>query len=258
MKPPMDYPWAIELVDFAQKYRMSGSGHGRLAVGGLTLRLAPGQILGLLGPNGSGKSTTLKALAGLLTPTAGGCRIFGHQAESVAARALIGYLPETPQYSPHLTGRGFLHYCGGLSSLPRVELGLRVSAVLSWSGLEEAADRLIATYSKGMKQRLGLAQAILHEPAVLLLDEPASGLDPAGRLILSQRLRELAAGGTTIVLSAHLLTSAAELCDRLAILGAGRLLVEGTVPALLGVAPARTFAPSRLEQLYLEKLSLHG
>ena len=142
--------------------------------------------------------------------------------------------------------------------MPRVELGLRVSAVLSWSGLEEAADRLIATYSKGMKQRLGLAQAILHEPAVLLLDEPASGLDPAGRLILSQRLRELAAGGTTIVLSAHLLTSAAELCDRLAILGAGRLLVEGTVPALLGVAPARTFAPSRLEQLYLEKLSLHG
>ena len=258
MKPPMDYPWAIELVDFAKKYRMSGSGHGRLAVGGLTLRLAPGQILGLLGPNGSGKSTTLKALAGLLTPTAGGCRIFGHQAESVAARALIGYLPEAPQYSPHLTGRGFLHYCGGLSSLPRVELGLRVSAVLSWSGLEEAADRLIATYSKGMKQRLGLAQAILHEPAVLLLDEPASGLDPAGRLILSQRLRELAAGGTTIVLSAHLLTSAAELCDRLAILGAGRLLVEGTVPALLGVAPARTFAPSRLEQLYLEKLSLHG
>lgn len=254
----MDYPWAIELVDFAKKYRTSGSGHRRPAVGGLTLRLAPGQILGLLGPNGSGKSTTLKALAGLLTPTAGGCRIFGHQAESVAARALIGYLPETPQYSPHLTGRGFLHYCGGLSSLPRVELGLRVSAVLSWSGLEEAADRLIATYSKGMKQRLGLAQAILHEPAVLLLDEPASGLDPAGRLILSQRLRELAAGGTTIVLSAHLLTSAAELCDRLAILGAGRLLVEGTVPALLGVAPARTFAPSRLEQLYLEKLSLHG
>ena len=258
MKPPMDYPWAIELVDFAQKYRMSGSGHGRPAVGGLTLRLGPGQILGLLGPNGSGKSTTLKALAGLLTPTAGGCRIFGHRAESAAARALIGYLPEAPQYSPHLTGRGFLHYCGGLSSLPRVELGLRVSAVLSWSGLAEAADRLIATYSKGMKQRLGLAQAILHEPAVLLLDEPASGLDPAGRLIMSQRLRELAAGGTTIVLSAHLLTSAAELCDRLAILGAGRLLVEGTVPALLGVAPARTFAPSRLEQLYLEKLSLHG
>ena len=258
MKPPMDYPWAIELVDFAKKYRTSGSGHERPAVGGLTLRLAPGQILGLLGPNGSGKSTTLKALAGLLTPTAGGCRIFGHQAESESARALIGYLPETPQYSPHLTGRGFLHYCGGLSSLPRVELGLRVSAVLSWSGLEEAADRLIATYSKGMKQRLGLAQAILHEPAVLLLDEPASGLDPAGRLILSQRLRELAAGGTTIVLSAHLLTSAAELCDRLAILGAGRLLVEGTVPALLGVAPARTFEPSRLEQLYLEKLSLHG
>jgi len=258
MKPPMDYPWAIELVDFAQKYRTSGSGHGRPAVGGLTLRLGAGQILGLLGPNGSGKSTTLKALAGLLTPTAGGCQIFGHQAESAAARALIGYLPETPQYSPHLTGRGFLRYCGGLSSLPRAELGLRVSAALSWSGLEETADRLIATYSKGMKQRLGLAQAILHEPAVLLLDEPASGLDPAGRLILSQRLRELAAGGTTIVLSAHLLTQAAELCDRLAILGAGRLLVEGTVQALLGVAPVRTLEPSRLEQLYLEKLSLHG
>ncbi len=257
MNPPMDYPWAIELVDFAKKYRESGSGHACPAVGGFTLRLAPGQILGLLGPNGSGKSTTLKALAGLLMPTAGECRIFGHQADSAAARALIGYLPETPRYSPHLTGRGFLRYCGGLSSLSPAMLGPRVSAVLSWSGLAEAADGLIATYSKGMKQRLGLAQAMLHEPAVLLLDEPASGLDPGGRLLLSRRLRELADGGTTIVLSAHLLTQAAELCDRLAILGSGQLLMEGTAQALLGVAPGRTLEPSRLEQLYLEKLSLH-
>ncbi|NBR10410.1 MAG: ABC transporter ATP-binding protein [Opitutaceae bacterium] len=258
MNSPMDYPWAIELLGFAKQYRESGGGYGRPAVGGLTLRLAPGQILGLLGPNGSGKSTTLKALAGLLTPTAGECRVFGHQADSIAARALIGYLPETPQYSPHLTGRVFLRYCGGLSSLPPAVLGSRVSAVLSWSELEKAADRLIATYSKGMKQRLGLAQAMLHEPAVLLLDEPASGLDPSGRLILSRRLRELTAGGTTIVLSAHLLTQAVDLCDRLAILGAGQLLVEGTAQALLGVAPAQTPQPSRLEQLYLEKISHHG
>lgn len=248
---------AIELAGFSKSYRTGWTG-GRLhAVRDLTLSLAPGQVLGLLGPNGSGKSTMLKALAGLVFPTAGSCRILGHPAGSDAARALVGYLPESPKFSPHLTGREFLHYCAGLSSLEPDHSAARVGETLRWSGLGEAAGRPIETYSKGMVQRLGLAQAILHDPAVVLLDEPASGLDPAGRLALGGLIRELAARGRSVVLSSHLLPQAAEICDRLAILGRGRLLAEGSRAELLGTGPAASPAPSRLEKLYLEKLREH-
>jgi len=251
-------PWAAELADFSKRYPTGWTGGQLHAVRGLTLQLAPGQVLGLLGPNGSGKSTTLKALAGLIAATAGECRIFGHAAGSDAARALVGYLPESPQFSAHLTGREFLAYCASLSSLPAATAGRRVGEVLGWSGLAEAADRNVATYSKGMLQRLGLAQAILHDPPLVLLDEPASGLDPAGRLALSRLIRDLAAQGRTVVFSSHLLTQAGELCDRLALLGRGRLLAEGTPAELLGAAPTADPEPSPLEKLYLEKLRDHA
>lgn len=227
------------------------------AAGPITLRLAPGQVLGLLGPNGSGKSTTLKALAGLIAPTAGTCRIFGQRAGSAAARALVGYLPESPQFPPHLTGRGFLEYCAGLSSLNRVTAARRVGEVLRWSGLGAAAEQGLGTYSKGMTQRLGLAQAVLHEPPLVLLDEPASGLDPAGRLALNRLIRDLASGGTTIVFSSHLLAQAEEVCDRLAILGRGRLLAADSPAELLGTERPAQPALARLEKLYLEKLHEH-
>lgn len=245
---------AVELAGFSKSYSTGWTG-GRLhAVRDVNLSLAPGQVLGLLGPNGSGKSTTLKALAGLVFPTAGACRIFGHTAGSDEARAKVGYLPESPKFSPHLSGREFLLYCAGLSSLAG---GARVEEVIAWSGLGEAADRRIETYSKGMVQRLGLAQAILHDPAVVLLDEPASGLDPEGRLALGGLIRELAARGKSVVLSSHLLPQAAEICDRLAILGQGRLLAEGSRAELLGAEPVAAPEPSRLEKLYLEKLRKH-
>ena len=249
---------AIELAGFSKSYRTGWTGGWLHAVRDLTLALAPGQVLGLLGPNGSGKSTTLKALAGLVSPTAGACRIFGHTAGSDAARALVGYLPESPRFSPHLTGREFLHYCAGLSSLEADRGTAKVEEVLQWSGLGEAAGRRLGTYSKGMMQRLGLAQAILHDPAVVLLDEPASGLDPEGRLALGGLIRDLAARGTTVVLSSHLLPQVAEICDRLAILGRGRLLAEGSRMELLGAEAPASPEPSRLEQLYLEKLRAHG
>ncbi len=220
----------------------------------LTLRLARGQVLGLVGPNGSGKSTTLKALAGLLTPSAGSCRIFGHEAGSDAARARVGYLPESPQFPPHQTGRGFLEYCAGLSSLAAATAARRVDDMLQWSGLDGAAGQRLRTYSRGMTQRLGLAQAVLHEPALVLLDEPAGGLDPEGRLALNRLIRDLAAGGTTVVFSSHLLAQAEEVCDRLALLGRGRLLAEGTPAGLLGRDRPVSPEPSRLERLYLEKL----
>lgn len=252
----MDFP-AVELRAFAKSYRTGWAGGHIHAVRALSLRLAKGRVLGLLGPNGSGKSTTLKALAGLLAPTAGECRIFGELAGGDAARKLVGYLPESPRFAPHLTGREFLLYCAGLGGLTGAAAGRRVDEVLAWSGLRDAAAQRLGTWSKGMAQRIGLAQAILHDPALVLLDEPASGLDPRGRLALNGLIRDLAARGKAVVFSSHLLDEVGTLCDRLALLGQGRLLAEGTPADLLGAIPAPTPRPSRLEQLYLEKISTH-
>lgn len=249
---------AVELLSFAKSYRLGWIKGPCPAVQALTLRLAPGQVLGLLGPNGSGKSTTLKALAGLLMPTSGQCRIFGQPAGGDAARALIGYLPEATRFSPHLSGREFLHFCAGLSSMDGEAARQRVDEVLTWSGLKGAGEQRLATYSKGMAQRIGLAQAILHDPALVLLDEPASGLDPEGRLALNVLIRDLAARGRTVVFSSHLLDEAAALCDRIALLAKGRLLAEGTPEELLGVGIERMPQASRLETLYLEKLHQHA
>lgn len=243
---------AVELRGFGKSYRLGWSGGLIQAVQALSLRLASGQVLGLLGPNGSGKSTTLKALAGLLAPTAGDCQVFGRVAGSDAARELVGYLPESPRFAPHLTGREFLLYCARLSSLRGLFAVQRVTEVLAWSGLTDVAERRLETYSKGMMQRVGLAQSILHDPALVLLDEPASGLDPQGRLALGGLIRDLALRGKAVVFSSHLLDDAAALCDRLALLGKGRLLAEGTTAELLGAAPAPS--PSPLEKLYLEKI----
>jgi ABC-2 type transport system ATP-binding protein len=133
-----------------------------------------------------------------------------------------------------------------------------VEAVLGWSGLSPAADQRLGTYSKGMMQRIGLAQAILAEPSVVLLDEPACGLDPEGRLALARLIRDLRARGTTVVFSSHLLMQAGELCDQIAILGQGRLLALGTPGELLGTLGPAAVQPSRLEQLYLERTAFHG
>ena len=250
--------WAIELAGFAKSYRSDWRGGRVHAVQALTLRLAPGQVLGLLGPNGSGKSTTLKALAGLLVPTSGECRIFGHPAGSDAARPLVGYLSDATQYSPHLTGREFLHYCASLSSLETAVAAQRIGEIIAWSRLGAAADQRLATFSKGMLQRIGLAQAILHDPPLVLLDEPASGLDPSGRLALNRLILDLAARGKTVVFSSHLLAQAEEVCDRLALLGRGRLLAEGTPAELLGRERRTALEPDGLELLYLEKLGEHA
>jgi ABC-2 type transport system ATP-binding protein len=258
MNPMGGSACAVELHGFAKSYRIGWLGGRIPAVQGLTLRLEAGQVLGLLGPNGSGKSTTLKALAGLIAPTAGECRVFGHRAGSDVARPLVGYLTESPHFPPHLSGAAFLRYCGELSGLALNTLQERVAEVLTWGGLATAGTRPIGTYSKGMVQRLGLAQAIIHDPTLILLDEPASGLDPEGRLALHRLIRELAGKGKTIVFSSHLLASAGAVCDRLAILGHGRLLLEGSAAELMGDERAMLPAPSRLEQLYLERIHAHG
>lgn len=250
--------WAVELIDFGKNYSADWRGRSASAVDSITLRLEPGQVLGLLGPNGSGKSTTLKAMGGLLRPSRGRCLIFGHPAGSDRARALVGYLQELPQFPAHLTGREFLLFCGGLSSMDEGIIVTRSAEVLEWSGLTAVADRRVSSYSKGMLQRLGLAQAILHDPPLVLLDEPASGLDPAGRLALNRLIRDLSVRGKTVIFSSHLLAQTEQLCDRLAILGRGRILVEGTPAELLGENRRQIPNPSRLEELYLEKLEQYA
>ncbi len=247
-------PWAVELVDFRKTFRPHWSRRPVVAVEAVTLRVAAGQVLGLLGPNGSGKSTTLKALAGCLRPTAGVCRIQGQPPDCAAKQGMIGYAPESAHFAPHQTGREFLTYCAGLSG---VDDG-RVDTVLAWSGLGAAADRRMAAYSKGMRQRIALAQAILADPPVVLLDEPASGLDPAGRLAVARLIRDLRARGTTVVFTSHLLAQTEEGCDLIAILGQGRLLAFGAPEELMGGPRPVDVQPSRLERLYLEKTGAHG
>jgi ABC-type multidrug transport system ATPase subunit len=247
-------PWAVELVDFSKTFRPHWARRPVLAVQGVSLRVPAGQVLGLLGPNGSGKSTILKALAGLVQPTAGECRICGFRAAEAGMRGLVGYLPELARFAPHQTGREFLTYCAGLDGVD----GPRVEALLTWSSLGDAADQRMVGYSKGMMQRIGLAQAIMGEPAVVLLDEPASGLDPAGRFALARLVHDLRSRGTTVVFSSHLLSHAAEWCDQIGILGHGRLLALGTPAELLDAPRPADIRPSRLEQLYLEKTRSHG
>src|SRR6478736_3989867 len=250
------HEWAVELDAFGQSYAGGWPGSGRWAACDISLRLRPGQVLALCGPNGSGKSTTLKVLAGLLIPTRGQAYICGAVAGSAVARSRVGYLPESVRFPTRQTGRELLRYCAGLAAVPGAQIEARVAATLAWAGLAAAADRRLATYSKGMRQRLGLAQAIVHEPEVVLLDEPASGLDPEGRIALVSFIRDLARQGRTVVFSSHLLVQAGQLCDRLALLGGGRLLAQGTPAELLGMSGGPDAEPSPLEKLYLEKI--HG
>ena len=246
--------WAVELDGVSKTHASGWKGTRVVARDGLTLKLAPGQVLGLLGPNGSGKSTTLRLLAGLIAPDAGRCLIMGHPAGSDAARGRVGYLSESVRVATHQTGGEFLRYCAGLSSLTPEQATMRIRSVLAWTGLGAVADRRMDTYSKGMAQRLCLAQAVLHEPAVVLLDEPMSGLDPEGRRAVTRLIRELAARGCTVILSGHLLAQAEEACDRIALLGEGRLLATGTTAELVGATETAVPGVTRLEEIYRDKL----
>ena len=246
MNPPNSPRIAIETAGLSKAYRPDWKTGPVSALVDLTLQVPAGQIFGLIGPNGSGKSTALKLVAGLLRPTAGTCFVGGHLAGSAAARAMIGFLPETPHFPRFLTAGEFLKFCGGLSGLGGSMLEQRTADVLAWAGLETVGNRRIGAFSKGMAQRLGLAQAVLHEPEVVLLDEPASGLDPLGVRELTQLLGRLKQAGTTVVLTSHFLVQMEEVCDRVALLHEGRLLREGALSELVGESGGR------LERFYLE------
>lgn len=202
------------------------------AVDGLSLELSRGEVFGLLGPNGAGKSTTLKLITGLLWPTSGRVSVFGHAPHDPRARAALGFLPEHPTFYDHLTGEELLAYFAGVCGLRGAALTTRVQQTLDRVGLGDARTRAVRQYSKGMVQRLGLAQAIVNDPALVILDEPMSGLDPIGRREVRELILELRDAGRTVLFSSHILSDAEMLCSRVAILSRGRLVASGTTTDL--------------------------
>jgi ABC-2 type transport system ATP-binding protein len=206
-----------------------------VAVDNLSLTVEPGQVYGLLGPNGSGKSTTMKILLGLVTPTAGKTEIFGCDSTRVESRVQVGFLPENPYFYKFLTGFETLQFFGKLCGLRGAKLDARAKELLALVGLEDAAARRIGGYSKGMLQRIGLAQALVQEPRLLVLDEPTAGVDPAGSREIRDLILNFKERGITVLLCSHLLEQVQEICDRVGILDRGRLIREGRLDELISI-----------------------
>lgn len=212
-----------------------------VAVDALDLTIHPGEVYGFLGPNGAGKTSTLKMLAGLLRPDAGVVRIGGVDlaADPQGAKALLGYIPDRPAVFPELTGRETLRLVAGIYNLDPHAAARRGEELLGAFGLDAWGDETAASYSHGMRQKLCFAAALLHQPKVLILDEPMVGLDPQGGRQVKELLRRLADQGVTVFLSLHTLEIAEKLCDRLGILMNGRLLAQGDVEAIKTQAGSR-------------------
>lgn len=201
-----------------------------LALDGLNLALKPGEVFGFLGPNGAGKSTTIKILTGQIRPTSGSASVLGFDAGAVAGRRQMGYLPENPSFYDFLTGRKYLAFVAHFFGL---EPKKAVNDVLEKLDLIAAADRPIRTYSKGMVQRLGVAQALVHDPEIYILDEPMSGLDPIGRALVKDTIKELKRRGKSIFFSTHITADVEVVCDRLGVIVGGRLRALDSVANIL-------------------------
>jgi len=215
---------AIQLVGLTKRFGNT------TAVDDLSLRIEHGSTFGLIGPNGAGKTTTIKAITEIIYADSGTITICGHQHTSPEAKRRIGFMPESPYVYRHLTGREYLRFCGELLDLARSTMEPRITRVLDEVGMASRADRSMGAYSKGMQQRIGLAQALLGEPELLILDEPMSGLDPVGRRDVRDIILAQARAGTTIFFSSHIIPDVEALCDRVAI------VVDGTVRAVGSVS----------------------
>ena len=218
------------------------------AVSGLTLSLGKGEVMGFLGTNGAGKTTTIKMLLGLIRPTAGSVRVMEGDPADPAVRRRIGYMPETAYYYPYLNARELLSFYGGICGMDSRTVRARSEELLAKVGLADAAKRPLKTYSKGMLQRAGIAQALLADPDLLVLDEPFTGLDPLARIQFRELMRELRDGGKSIFFSSHELGETELLCDRVAIMREGRCLYQGPVRELTGDGECN------LERLFLRTL----
>ena len=225
---------------------------GTKAVDGLSLRLGAGEVMGFLGTNGAGKTTTIKMLLGLLAPSAGRVRVLGGDPSDPRVRARIGYMPEVATYYPYLNARELLAFYGGVCGLDAQTIRARTDALLASVGLADAAKRPLKTYSKGMLQRAGIAQALLNDPDLLVLDEPFTGLDPLARIHFRELLRDLKARGKTVFFSSHELGETELLCDKVAIMKAGHCVYQGPVKDIAGDGA------TNLERLFLKTLEEAG
>src|SRR5713101_5820345 len=224
---------AIEILDLEKSYLVGfWRKRPKLALRPLRLTIEEGEVFGFLGPNGAGKTTTLKLLMGLVFPTAGTARILGMDMDDPRVKSQIGFLPEQPYFYDHLSARELLNYYGQLSGVPAKGRSARVEQMLTRAGLSDSAGVQLRKFSKGMLQRVGLAQAILHDPKLVFLDEPMSGLDPMGRREVRDLIQQLRHEGKTVFFSTHILSDAETLCDRVAIIHLGELRGVGAVAEL--------------------------
>jgi len=231
-RPDSDQP-AVRVDALGKDFRHPWTQRLKTAVHEVSFDVPEGGVFGLLGPNGAGKTTTLRMLLGLLPPTRGQAWLLGRPAGTPESRADVGFLPENPYFYDHLTATEFLEFSGELAGLSRAAARAQAGTLIERVGLASAARVRMRKFSKGMLQRAGLAHALMGRPRLLFLDEPMSGLDPIGRREVVDLVRELKASGVTIVFSSHILHDVEVLCDRVAILRAGRLLASGTLEALL-------------------------
>jgi ABC-2 type transport system ATP-binding protein len=215
------------MTDFAiETYGLRKQFGGKTAVSDLTLTVRRGEVFGFLGPNGAGKTTSIKLLLGLVKPSAGAAQVLGVPVGNLQARSRIGFLPEHFRFHDWLTGRELLRFHGRLYHIPATQLLSRIEELLARVDLQDAADLRLREYSKGMLQRIGLAQALLNQPQLVFLDEPTSGLDPLGRLLVRDLIKDLRGQGTTVFLNSHLLSEVEVSCDRVSFVKKGHVVGE--------------------------------
>ena len=226
---------AVEIHHLVKDFKTSFRRQVVRAVDDVSIRIMPGEVYGLIGPNGSGKSTTMKALLGLVVPTSGQCAIFGKDSLKVDSRDDVGFLPENPYFYKHLSGAETLRFYGKLCGLGGRLLRERVNELLAMVELEGARDRRLGGYSKGMLQRIGLAQALIQDPRLVILDEPTAGVDPVGSRQIRDLILKLRERGITVFLCSHLLEQVQEVCDQVGIIFQGRMIREGRLLDLIAI-----------------------
>lgn len=226
---------AVRVSGLTKEFKLPMRAGRFRAVDDLSLTVGEGEVYGLIGPNGSGKSTTMKVMLGIVRPTKGSCEVFGMSSNSSKSRHLVGYLPENPYFYKHLTGEETLRFYGELCGLRGAGLRKKIDQLLDMVGLHDAADRRLGGYSKGMLQRIGLAQAVIHDPKLVILDEPTAGVDPQGSRQIRDLIMDLKSRGITVVLTSHLLEQVQEVCNRVGIISKGRMVREGGLEEMIEV-----------------------
>lgn len=251
---------AIEIVELAKTFK-GKKGAVVEALKGVSLVVGQGEVFGFLGPNGAGKSTTIKCLMGLIEPTSGNAAIMGNAISSATARKTVGYLPENPTYYEYLSAEEYLLFVARVFQMPAALAARRTEDVLKLLELWDVRKRQMRSYSKGMVQRVGLAQTLIHDPDVYILDEPMSGLDPIGRALVKEIIRDLKRQKKTVFFSTHITADVEAVCDRVGVINRGRLMVVDTVANILqqgvcGYLVQVVYPDGRTEEIFVDKSAL--